>query len=39
MTSKPHGTVNNVPGTYTPGSPVCPLIHGGVMIQRRTEPA
>jgi hypothetical protein len=25
MTSKPHGTVNNVPGTYTRGSPVLRL--------------
>ena len=28
MTSEPHGTVNNVPGTYTRGSPVGDAKHG-----------
>jgi hypothetical protein len=30
MTSEPQRTVNNVPGTYTPGSPTVPLLAGGV---------
>jgi hypothetical protein len=39
MTSEPQWTVNNVPGTYTPGSPKSPLLPNRLVAPLLAEPA